>query len=153
MTTGANIESSGEVSRFEPGDVVRVREEELLSVVVLPTHRPCEVPDDAPDLGGLCCVPIALVRTPVNDEHGVKRWVEISDLTRVEPETEDSMSLPGDVPPGSFIFHAAAGVWVEVTGEPLTDGDVTTIPVIDGFNVPMRFDAHAQITVCHGLIG
>lgn len=70
---------------FEPGDVVRVRDEPSLSAVILPTHRACEVPEDVPDLGGLCCVPIALVRTPADDENGVKRWVEIRDLTREKP--------------------------------------------------------------------
>jgi hypothetical protein len=62
------------------GDVVRVRDEEVMSVVVLPTDGPadCE-PDEIPDVA-ICCVPIALVRTPPDGE--ALRWVEISDLTR-----------------------------------------------------------------------
>ena len=77
---------------FAEGDVVRVRDEEMLSIVALPTDRPstCEL-DGIPDVH-ICCVPIALVRTPVDD--GVLRWVEIRDLTRAEREleTDDSDS-------------------------------------------------------------
>lgn len=62
------------------GDVVRVRDEDVLSVIVLPTNGPaqCE-PEGIPDVT-ICCVPIALVRTPPDGE--TLRWVEISDLTR-----------------------------------------------------------------------
>jgi hypothetical protein len=77
-----STESAGKVPTFEAGEVVRVRDEQWLSAVVLPTGRACDVPEDAPDLGAVCCVPIALVRTPAEDEYGVKRWVEISDLRR-----------------------------------------------------------------------
>jgi hypothetical protein len=76
--------------RYEPGDVVRVRCEERLSVVVLPTHRECQPPADVPDLGDLCCVPIVLIRTPTEDADGVLRWVEVRDLTRIEEITEAS---------------------------------------------------------------
>lgn len=70
---------SGERPDFEPGTVVRVKTEPILSEVVLPATRKCELPeDDLPELL-ICCTPIALVRTPV--ETGVLRWVELRDLT------------------------------------------------------------------------
>jgi hypothetical protein len=81
-----------EIPVFEAGDVVRVRNEEFLSVVVLPTGRACEVPDDAPDLGAVCCVPVALVRTPLDGKDGAKRWVEISDLTGAVPEKDAALN-------------------------------------------------------------
>lgn len=81
-----STEDTGEGARYEPGDVVRVREEPSLSVVVLPTHRGCDVSEDAPDLGGSCCVPIALVQTPTGGGESVTRWAEISDLTRMGPD-------------------------------------------------------------------
>lgn len=68
---------------FDKGDIVRVRLEEGLSVVVLPTHHapdPDDVPGELPEVF-ICCVPIALVRTPIDD--GVLRWVEVRDLTHV----------------------------------------------------------------------
>lgn len=68
------------------GDLVRVSQEEELSVVLLPTDRRADcLPEGVPQVT-VCCVPIALVRTPADDENGAKRWVEISDLTRVAPE-------------------------------------------------------------------
>ena len=71
---------------FSEGDVVKVRQEDELSIVVLPTDRAPEcVPEDVPDVG-ICCVPIALIRTPIED--GVLRWVELRDLTRVETPVE-----------------------------------------------------------------
>jgi hypothetical protein len=75
---------------FAVGDTVRVRSEEQLSVVVLPTDRPPDgpadcAPEDVPDVD-VCCVPVALVRTAV--EGGVLRWVQISDLTRVDEPAE-----------------------------------------------------------------
>jgi hypothetical protein len=73
------------VSGYEPGDLVKVRREELVSVIVAPTTRPpgCELPGDTPDVS-ICCVPIALVRTPANDENSVLRWVEVADLVCAE---------------------------------------------------------------------
>ena len=68
------------------GDLVRVRQEEDLSVVILPTDRRADrLPEGVPEVT-LCCVPIALVRTPADDENGAKRWVEIRDLTRLGPK-------------------------------------------------------------------
>jgi hypothetical protein len=70
---------------FAVGDVVQVRREEVLSAVVLPTDGPPDcVPEGLPDVG-LCCVPIALVRTPAGDENGALRWVQISDLMLADP--------------------------------------------------------------------
>ncbi|MEY9911408.1 hypothetical protein ABIA35_007660 [Catenulispora sp. MAP12-49] len=64
---------------FEPGAVVRVKAETMLSEVVLPATRKCELPsDDLPELL-ICCAPVALVRTPVGI--GILRWVELKDLT------------------------------------------------------------------------
>ena len=75
---------SAEGSDFEPGTVVRVRTEPMLSEVVLPATRKCELPEDGlPELL-ICCTPIALVRTPVNV--GVLRWVELRDLTTASPD-------------------------------------------------------------------
>lgn len=74
------------IPSFERGDVVRVRVEPSLSAVVLPTHQGSQPSEDAPDLSASCCVPVVLVRTPADDEDGVKRWVTISDLTREEPD-------------------------------------------------------------------
>ena len=75
---------------FAPGDLVRVRTEPVLSEIVLPTHRkPDCMPDDVPELL-ICCVPVALVRTPV--ETGVLRWIELRDLAAAEPENETSGS-------------------------------------------------------------
>jgi hypothetical protein len=87
----------GTVRALEPGAVVRVRSEETLSVVVLPTDGPPDcVPEGVPDVG-VCCVPIALVSTPVND--GELRWVQISDLTRVDPA---EISADPDGPAGGL---------------------------------------------------
>jgi len=47
------------------------------------------MPDDVPELL-ICCVPVALVRTPV--ETGVLRWIELRDLAAAEPENETSGS-------------------------------------------------------------
>lgn len=73
--------------RFEPGDVVRVRTEPVLSEVVLPTTRKsdCAPPGDTPELL-ICCTPVALIRTPI--ETGVLRWVELRDLTAAELDDE-----------------------------------------------------------------
>ena len=71
---------------FEPGVVVRVRSEPMLSEVVLPATRKCKPPeDDLPDLL-ICCTPVALVRTPVRI--GVLRWVELRDLTAASAEEQ-----------------------------------------------------------------
>ena len=70
---------SAESLDFEPGTVVRVRTEPMLSEVVLPATRKCELPEgDLPELL-ICCTPVALVRTPV--DIGVLRWVALTDLT------------------------------------------------------------------------
>jgi hypothetical protein len=77
------------VTAFEAGAVVQVRTEETLSVVVLPTDRAPEcVPDGVPDIG-VCCVPIALVRTPP-EEDGALRWVEVADLSPAGPAGVDA---------------------------------------------------------------
>lgn len=79
------------VARFDKGDVVRVRREPGLSVVVLPTYctpQPEDIPENVPDLT-VCCVPVALVRTPTpDDEVGVLRWVELRDL---EPAVDEAL--------------------------------------------------------------
>lgn len=88
---GRSTEYTNRVAaRFEPGDVVRVRTEEMLSVVVVPAHRKCEIPANAPDLGAQCCVPIALVRTPAHEKDGILRWVEPRDLARADPDSAQS---------------------------------------------------------------
>lgn len=72
------------VDRFDKGDVVRVRDEPGLSVVVLPSFckpDPADLPENMPPIE-VCCVPIALVST-TTDAHGeVLRWVELGDLHR-----------------------------------------------------------------------
>ena len=75
---------------FDKGDVVKVRLEDELSVVVLPTHQPpdpADVPAELPEVF-ICCVPIALVRTPIED--GDLRWVEVRDLARVDAVVVDT---------------------------------------------------------------
>lgn len=68
------------MTAYEPGDLVQVRTEAIPSLVVIPTgRRPECMPDNVPDLT-VCCVPVALVRTPP-DESGRLRWVETADLT------------------------------------------------------------------------
>lgn len=67
---------------FDAGAVVRVRTEEHLSVIVLPTDgraAVCDVPAGTPEVT-VCCVPLALVRTPADDEGGTLRWVEVADI-------------------------------------------------------------------------
>lgn len=77
---------NAESSDFDPGTVVRVRTEPMLSEVVLPATRKCEPPeDDLPELL-ICCTPVALVRTPVGT--GVLRWVELRDLTAASAEEQ-----------------------------------------------------------------
>lgn len=68
------------LARFAEGDLVRVRTEPALSVIIQPADRPATC-----DLGELppltvCCVPIALVR-PAADPAGPRRWVELTDLS------------------------------------------------------------------------
>ena len=71
---------------FEPGTVVRVRTEPMLSEVVLPATRKCELPkDDLPELL-ICCTPVALVRTPAGI--GVLRWVELKDLAAADTDEQ-----------------------------------------------------------------
>jgi hypothetical protein len=81
---------AAKVRTFNAGDLVRVRTEESLSVIVLPTDEraaACDVPAGTPEVT-VCCVPLALVRTPADDEHGTLRWVEAADLLQVEtPDT------------------------------------------------------------------
>lgn len=70
--------------RFDRGDVVRVGDETELSVVVLPTYckpAPEDVPSELPEIG-ICCVPLALVRTPAA-ENGTLRWLAVETLERV----------------------------------------------------------------------
>jgi hypothetical protein len=81
-----SIEYPVGVELFELDDVVRVRCEPMLSVVVAPAHRRCELPEDVPDLNGVCCVPLALVRTPADDPKGLLRWVGPRDLARAETD-------------------------------------------------------------------
>ena len=79
---------------FEPGSVVRVRTEPMLSEVVLPATRRCEPPeDDLPELL-ICCTPVALVRTPVDT--GVLRWVELRDLTAANADERLDARTTGD---------------------------------------------------------
>lgn len=89
-----STDSVDAVARYERGDVVRVRDEPWLSIVALPTHERCEVPPDAPDLGAMCCVPIALVRSPADDENGPLRWVELQDLTPAGDDDGDDSPVP-----------------------------------------------------------
>jgi hypothetical protein len=58
--------------------------------------------------------------------------------------------LPADVPVGSFVFDRVSHLWVEVTAKPVTAGSVTTVLVIDGFDVPLRFDARRSIAALLG---
>lgn len=68
------------MTAYEPGDLVQVRSEIVPSAIVIPTgRRPECMPDNVPDLT-VCCVPVALIRTPATED-GILRWVEISDLT------------------------------------------------------------------------
>ena len=78
--------------QFEPGDLVRVRGEHAVSVVVLPTGRkPDQVPEDCPDLGEQCCVPVVLIRTPMDDDLvGDKRWVLLADVRLAEGPMRDA---------------------------------------------------------------
>lgn len=64
----------------------------MLSEIVLPATRKCELPkDDIPELL-ICCTPVALVRTPVS--LGVLRWVELKDLS-VDDTDERRNSMIG----------------------------------------------------------
>ena len=72
-------------TRFDKGDVVRVRNEPGLSVVVLPSYckpDPADLPDNMPPID-VCCVPIALVSTTTEAQGEVLRWVELGDLSKV----------------------------------------------------------------------
>lgn len=85
--------------RFEPGDLVLVRDEPSNSTVVMPTHRACRVEDnvpaDVPDLGPVCCVPVVLVRTPAGDAGGDLRWVENRDVVPAPAgDGKDSLAPP-----------------------------------------------------------
>ena len=64
--------------------------------------------------------------------------------------TDHICVLPADVPVGSFVFDRVSRLWVEVTAEPMTAGRVTTVLVIEGFDVPLRFDARRSIAACLG---
>jgi hypothetical protein len=69
---------------FSQGDVVKVRDEEELSVVILPSDGSADfIPEDIPE-PFLCCVPIALVGRFSDGRD--PRWVEPRDLTRADPE-------------------------------------------------------------------
>lgn len=66
----------------------------MLSEIVLPATRKCELPeDDLPELL-ICCVPVALVRTPVGT--GVLRWVELRDLSATDPD-EQLKNMSGSI--------------------------------------------------------
>ena len=74
------------MAEFEVDDVVVVGEARDLSVVVLAAGRapdPGTVPANLPDLNGLCCTPLALVRTIAN---GSVRWVRAADLAAPDAE-------------------------------------------------------------------
>ncbi|WP_194908408.1 hypothetical protein [Catenulispora rubra] len=78
------------MAEFEVDDLVRVGEAGDLGVVVLAAGRapdPATVPGNLPDLNGLCCTPLALVRTIAN---GSIRWVRAVDMAAAEagPGTE-----------------------------------------------------------------
>ena len=78
--------------RFDRGDVVRVGDEDELSVVVLPTYckpQPGDVPSELPEVG-ICCVPLALVRTPATGE-GVLRWVGVEDINAAGNARQNDM--------------------------------------------------------------
>lgn len=70
------------------GDTVRVRDEWALSVVVQAADGTvsCEIPaESVPNLVGVCCVPVVLVRTPFGDDDGWRdmRWVVLEDVMPV----------------------------------------------------------------------
>lgn len=78
------------MAEFEVDDLVWVGEAKDLGVVVLAAGRapdPGTVPRDLPDLNGLCCTPLALVRTVAN---GSIRWVRAADMAAAEagPDAE-----------------------------------------------------------------
>ncbi|MEY9857870.1 hypothetical protein ABH935_003483 [Catenulispora sp. GAS73] len=78
------------MAEFEVDDLVWVGEAKDLGVVVLAAGRapdPGTVPRDLPDLNGLCCTPLALVRTIAN---GSIRWVRAADMAAAEagPDAE-----------------------------------------------------------------
>lgn len=68
------------------GAVVRVRREEMGSVVMASRGDCAESLEDIPDID-FCCVPAVLVRTPATDDGGVLRWVQLSDLVGLDAET------------------------------------------------------------------
>ena len=71
------------MAEFEVDDLVLIGEAGEPGVVVLAAGRapdPDLVPENLPDLNGLCCTPIALVRT-LSD--GCFQWVRAADLIAV----------------------------------------------------------------------
>lgn len=72
------------------GEPVHIRDEDAVSLVVLPTDgRPsCDVPDNIPDVNGVCCVPVVMVRTPTGDDDGSghMRWAALEDVRPVSPD-------------------------------------------------------------------
>jgi hypothetical protein len=64
----------------------------MLSEIVLPATRNCELPKDDISELLICCTPVALVRTPVG--LGVLRWVELKDLS-VDDTDERRNSMIG----------------------------------------------------------
>lgn len=70
-----------EAAEIHEGDVVLVREEPALSVVVQPPHQAAScLPENVPDLD-ICCVPVALVRTLTpHGSGGGLRWEKAADL-------------------------------------------------------------------------
>lgn len=70
-----------EAPMLQEGDVVRVQDEPELSIVVQSPHEAAScLPENTPDID-ICCVPVALVRTPTPEEpEGALRWVKASDV-------------------------------------------------------------------------
>lgn len=107
MVADCTASASAPVSVFSPRDLVRVRDEDVPSVVVLPTDRPAEpgeVPVDVPDLGPECCVPVVLVRTPALTA-GDLRWVLLEDVGLAEDLMRDAEAVE-------------VGMWVQRTDKP-----------------------------------
>lgn len=90
------------MAEFEVDDLVLVGEAKDLGVVVLAAGRapdPGTVPANLPDLNGLCCTPLALVRTIAN---GSVRWVRVADMAAAEtgPDTESEAPTEAEAEAG-----------------------------------------------------
>lgn len=73
---------------FNKGDIVTVDGEDTRGVVMLPTDRRVVCPPEGTPEVGICCVPLALITTPVDG--GDLRWIELRLLTRVDDETTEA---------------------------------------------------------------